>query len=308
MFLSFGACFSFDIYKIPRDGKTYIQIRGTSRHHHKSAQIPSLLRYPNCSGGGAVFTRLVGVSYHRLVPRLVRRLVMPSRSCASRCVVSSVVPSSRRLVSFRRFACRLVFAPFCPAVCSFSSRFSFSFVVAGLPLCSRAVSPRCPSCSCVPSSRLVFVVLFPLVVLFCLVRGAARACFRVRAVPLCSSLVYIRCPSRFLSPLRGGGSGVMTIGWRWIALCVSSSHQSGSLFPFASLTRLWDGYGGGMGAVSCCSSLAACVLSLMPRRSSHPISPHRLLVACPSPSPAKQGNERTQDEWNRTRRPTRWIE
>ena len=242
---------------------------------------------------------------------------MPSRFRASRCVVSSV-GSSRRLV----LLVRLVWAPFRPAVRSLSSCLSWrDFLASPYRLVSLSVSSLRPV---IASRRFgsFLIVSFSLVVLLCLIRWRfvsvlvsvpvfapfcfARCSFLTHSVRLRSSPFVSAHPSRFPSPSWGVGSGVMAMGRRWIALCVSSVLLS---FLFA-IRSLW-------GMRADCDMGRRFVLfaarRLVPRCS----CPHRFLSSHPSPhfthslrvvpSSTKQENDgrRRKRMRNRTRRPTR---
>lgn len=164
--------------------------------------------------------------------RLVVRLV----SCVS---LRRVVGSSRLFVSSCRFACRLVWAPFRPAIRSFSSCFSWRGCLA-FPC--RLVLPLASRLSYAPVIASRRLGSFSSVISFGLIRWRLMPVFmpvpRVRAVPFCSSLVPVRlfgfgsCPLSWGVAVRhghdgGGGGGLLF-----------SSHPSphGSLLAI-SLTR-----------------------------------------------------------------------
>lgn len=200
-----------------------------------------------------------------------RHAVLPCVSSrASRCVVSSILPSGL-FVPSARLGLSSRFAPFRSAVRSFSFRLSWRSCLAFpcrlvLPLASRL--SYAPPRHCVPSDRLVLICY--------LVRShpwAAHA--RSHACSPCSHrsvlLVARSCPligpSSSCSHLRRRAwRGVMAMGRGRVALIVLSVPSC----SYSLLTHSLRDGGGRMkswGTVSCCSPLVPSLL--MSHRSPH---------------------------------------
>lgn len=225
------------------------------------------------------------------------RLVPPSRHVVSPCVSSHAFRCrcpSCRLIGSARFACRLVWAPFCSAVRSFSSRLpwcdclafpcrlvlSLAFCLvrrlARRLACHLACSSRSRSSSHSVLPRGLFVSVFMSVPVFAPFRPARRSFLFAYSVSVHVSVVWRGCASWTWS-----GDGLLLSSY-------PSHHCSYSLLAHS----LRDG-GGRMkswGAVSCCSSLVPSLL--MSHRSSHHVGsprPHCVLSS-PHPRSKKSGN------------------
>lgn len=228
---------------------------------------------------------------------------------ASRCVVSSVLPSCRLACSSRRFglSSRMGVVSFCcslvlvsPVVAVLScvlmpSRFYLGISSRLCVLSVRLVGSSCPrpviSSSLLTRWRLVSVLML----------GS-----RVRAVSFCCSLVsHSFHSSSFVRP--GFYEAGLGASWPWVGGgLLSSSHPSAHCSRSLFSHSLRDDYGEGWiwSAVSCCSSLVHCLF--MSHRSSHPIGPSLSLRSNPLTHEARKRTRRRRRRWrtgNRTRRP-----